>query len=84
MIMGQINQSSSKTIETSKKSINKKFDSLKINKEFLPIRINKGNLETIFSKDNDFNKALAIVIGTKPDFYKQAPLLVESVKAGLP
>ena len=82
--MGHRKQSSSKVIESNQKNISRKFDSLKVDKEFLPIKINSGNLETIFSKDNDFNKALAIVIGTKPDFYKQAPLLIESIKEGLP
>jgi UDP-N-acetylglucosamine 2-epimerase len=77
-------QSSSKSIRDGHKNILSKFDNLKIDKEFLPIRINKTNLEAIFSKDNDFNKALAIVIGTKPDFYKQAPLLIESIKERLP
>jgi UDP-N-acetylglucosamine 2-epimerase len=82
--MGYDNQSSSKSIRDGHKNILSKFDNLKIDKEFLPIRINKTNLEAIFSKDNDFNKALAIVIGTKPDFYKQAPLLIESIKERLP
>jgi UDP-N-acetylglucosamine 2-epimerase (non-hydrolysing) len=82
--MGHDDQSSSKIIGVNQKNINRKFDTLQIDKEFLPIRINNDNLETIFSKDNDFNKALAIVIGTKPDFYKQAPLLIESIKEGLP
>jgi len=77
-------QSHNKIIGANQKNINRNFDSLKVDKEFLPIRINNVNLETIFSKDNDFNKALAIVIGTKPDFYKQAPLLIESIKEGLP
>ena len=82
--MGYDKQSSSKSIRDGHKNILSKFDNLKIDKEFLPIRINKTNLEAIFSKDNDFNKALAIVIGTKPDFYKQAPLLIESIKERLP
>jgi UDP-N-acetylglucosamine 2-epimerase (non-hydrolysing) len=82
--MGYDKQSSSKSIRDGHKNILSKFDNLKIDKEFLPIRINKTNLEAIFSKDNDFNKALAIVIGTKPDFYKQAPLLIESIREGLP
>ena len=82
--MGYDKQSSSKSIRTSNKNIFSKFDKLKIDKEFLPIRINNTNLEAIFSKDNDFDKALAIVIGTKPDFYKQAPLLIESIKERLP
>ncbi len=82
--MGYDKQSSSKSIRDGHKNILSKFDNLKIDKEFLPIRINKTNLEAIFSNDNDFNKALAIVIGTKPDFYKQAPLLIESIKEKLP
>jgi len=82
--MGYDKQYSSKAIRTDQKNFDRKFDTLKIDKEFLPIRINNTNLDTIFSKGNDFNKALAIVIGTKPDFYKQAPLLIESIKEGLP
>ena len=82
--MGYDKQSSSKNIRTSNKNILSKFEKLNIDKEFLPIRINNTNLEAIFSKDNDFDKALAIVIGTKPDFYKQAPLLIESIREGLP
>ncbi len=82
--MGQGKQSSSKINRSKQKNINRKFDTLKIDKKFLPIKINNPNLETIFGKDNEFNKALAIVIGTKPDFYKQAPLLIESIKEGLP
>ena len=82
--MGNDKQLSSKIIGANQKKINRKFDTLTIDKKFLPIRINNLNLETIFSKDNGFNKALAIVIGTKPDFYKQAPLLIESIKEGLP
>ena len=74
--MGSAKKSSSKIIGANQKNINRKFDTLTIDKRFLPIRINNLNLETIFSKDNGFNKALAIVIGTKPDFYKQAPLLI--------
>jgi UDP-N-acetylglucosamine 2-epimerase len=81
--MGDDKLSSDKIIANSQKNF-KKFDTLEVEKEFLPIRINNTNLETIFSKANDFNKALAIVIGTKPDFYKQAPLLIESIKENLP
>ena len=82
--MGNDKQSSSKIVGANQKNIKRKFDTLTIDKEFLPIRINNVNLESIFSNGNDFNKALAIVIGTKPDFYKQAPLLIESIKEGLP
>ena len=55
--MGHRKQSSSKVIESNQKNISRKFDSLKVDKEFLPIKINCGNLGTIFSKHNDFNKA---------------------------
>lgn len=56
---------------------------IKIKKLFLPIAINKSNLSDVFS-NRDFKKVLAIVIGTKPDFYKQAPLLLEAKRERLP
>jgi hypothetical protein len=77
------NRSSGKIHVPIQDKINNKVDTLDIDKKFLPIRINNTNIESIFSKDNEFNKALAVVIGTKPDFYKQAQLLIESIKAGL-
>ena len=55
-----------------------------VDKKFLPILINTKNLDSLFSKNSMYDKALAIVIGTKPDFYKQAPLLIESIRQGLP
>ncbi len=51
---------------------------------FLPITINKNNLTNVFSQNKDSKKILAIVIGTKPDFYKQAPLLLEARRQNLP
>ena len=67
---------------------NKKDDSdkikIKINNMFLPITIRQSNLSTAFSFNKNFNKVLAIVIGTKPDFYKQAPLLLEAKREKLP
>jgi UDP-N-acetylglucosamine 2-epimerase len=59
-------------------------EKIEVDNKFLPILINKKNLEKLFSKNSEFDKALAIVIGTKPDFYKQAPLLLESIKENLP
>ncbi|MGN6624513.1 MAG: hypothetical protein ACTHKK_10260, partial [Candidatus Nitrosocosmicus sp.] len=56
---------------------------IQIEKLFLPITINKSNISTVFSS-TDFKKVLAIVIGTKPDFYKQAPLLLEAKREKLP
>ena len=51
---------------------------------FLPITVRQCNLSTVFSLNKNFNKVLAIVIGTKPDFYKQAPLLLEAKREKLP
>jgi len=67
---------------------NKKDDNdkikIKINNMFLPITVRQSNLSTVFSLNKDLNKVLAIVIGTKPDFYKQAPLLLEAKREKLP
>jgi UDP-N-acetylglucosamine 2-epimerase len=61
-----------------------KPEKIDVDKKFLPILVNRNNLDSLFSKNSIYNKALAIVIGTKPDFYKQAPLLIESIRQGLP
>jgi UDP-N-acetylglucosamine 2-epimerase (non-hydrolysing) len=71
-----------KNIETDSKVFNP--EKIHMEKKLLPILIHKKNLDSLFSKNSDFGKALAIVIGTKPDFYKQAPLLLESRRQGLP
>ena len=65
------------------KNTENKID-IKINNEFLPITINKDNLSFAISQKDKIKKFLAIVIGTKPDFYKQAPLLLEAQRQGLP
>lgn len=59
-------------------------EKINVGEKLLPILINKKNLNSLFSKKSDLDKAMAIVIGTKPDFYKQAPLLMESKRQGLP
>lgn len=61
-------------------------EKITLNNNFLPIFINKKNLVNYFydKKYDVVNKVLAIVIGTKPDFYKQAPLIMEAKKQGLP
>lgn len=59
-------------------------EKINVDNKFLPILINKKNLDSLFSRNSAYDKALAIVIGTKPDFYKQAPLLIEAIKQGLP
>ena len=50
----------------------------------LPVKVSE-NLQSVFAmarKDN--SPVLAIVTGTKPDFYKQAPLVIEAAKENLP
>ncbi|MER5174991.1 MAG: UDP-N-acetylglucosamine 2-epimerase [Candidatus Nitrosocosmicus sp.] len=66
-----------------KKDIDDKIE-IKIKNLFLPITISKNNLSAVFSQNTDFKKVLAVVIGTKPDFYKQAPLLLEAKRENLP
>ena len=51
---------------------------------FLPYLVHNRNLDELLTKDHNFDKVLGIVIGTKPDFYKQAPILIESIRQGLP
>ncbi len=55
-----------------------------VSKEPLPLRVS-NNLHSVFTKASQ-NKSpvLAIVTGTKPDFYKQAPLVLEAAKENLP
>jgi UDP-N-acetylglucosamine 2-epimerase len=50
----------------------------------LPIRVS-DNVHSVFAKARkDKSPVLAIVTGTKPDFYKQAPLVLEAVRENLP
>jgi len=72
-----INYKIQNDIANNKKKIN-------IKKLFLPITIYQNNLSSAFYDTKDIKKVLAIVIGTKPDFYKQAPLLLEAKKEKLP
>ena len=53
-------------------------------RSMLPVKVSE-NLQSVFAmarKDN--SPVLAIVTGTKPDFYKQAPLVIEAAKENLP
>ena len=53
-------------------------------RSMLPVKASE-NLQSVFAmarKDN--SPVLAIVTGTKPDFYKQAPLVIEAAKENLP
>ena len=58
---------------------------IEISQRLLPIRISYDNLKSAFDKaEKETSPVLSIVTGTKPDFYKQAPLALEAQKAGLP
>jgi UDP-N-acetylglucosamine 2-epimerase len=55
-----------------------------VSRSLLPIKISE-NLQSVFAKARkDGTPVLAIVTGTKPDFYKQAPLVIEAAKEDLP
>ena len=55
-----------------------------VSRSMLPVKASE-NLQSVFAmarKDN--SPVLVIVTGTKPDFYKQAPLVIEAAKENLP
>jgi UDP-N-acetylglucosamine 2-epimerase len=63
---------------------NSGFKEIDVSTNPLPIRVS-DNLDSVFAKARrDKSPILAIVTGTKPDFYKQAPLVLEAVKENLP
>ncbi len=56
-----------------------------VSRSLLPVKVSDDNLQSVFSKARkDGTPVLAIVTGTKPDFYKQAPLVIEAAKENLP
>ncbi len=58
---------------------------IEISQRLLPIKISYNNLQSTFDKaEKESSPVLSIVTGTKPDFYKQAPLALEAERAGLP
>ena len=55
-----------------------------VSRSLLPVKVS-DNLQQVFAKARkDSTPVLAIVTGTKPDFYKQAPLVIEAAKEDLP
>lgn len=57
---------------------------IKVSKRMLPIRV-AGNLQSVFSQaEAAASPVLAVVTGTKPDFYKQAPLVAEAARQKVP
>ncbi len=56
-----------------------------VSRDILPIKVHAELLSKTFDTAKKRNiPILSIVIGTKPDFYKQAPLVVEAMKEKLP
>jgi UDP-N-acetylglucosamine 2-epimerase (non-hydrolysing) len=59
-------------------------EEIPVSRELLPIKIS-GSLGTVFEQARAASSPiLAVVTGTKPDFYKQAPLMIEAAKERLP
>ena len=55
-----------------------------VSRSLLPIKVSE-NLQSVFAKARkNSSPVLAIVTGTKPDFYKQAPLVIEAARENLP
>lgn len=64
-----------------------KYSSNKITTNYLPILFDEKLIYDTFKSAQSIESAypvLAIVTGTKPDFYKQAPLITEAVKENVP
>ena len=60
------------------------FREIDVSTNPLPIKVS-DNVHSVFAKARrDKSPVLAIVTGTKPDFYKQAPLVLEAVRENLP
>jgi UDP-N-acetylglucosamine 2-epimerase len=54
-------------------------------RKIMPVKLFPSILENVFNYSSINNSPiLSVVIGTKPDFYKQAPLIIEASKAHLP
>ncbi len=61
------------------------IEKIEISKQILPMNVNTALLSDIFHMAKQENSPiLSVVIGTKPDFYKQAPLVVEAKREKLP
>lgn len=56
-----------------------------VNRNFLPIEIFNNVLDDAYELAKERGKpVIGVVTGTKPDFYKQAPLVLECIKRGYP
>lgn len=65
----------------------RKHNRIDILTDYLPILVNQEIIERTFEAAQALKSnypVLAVVTGTKPDFYKQAPLIEEALNEGLP
>lgn len=64
-----------------------KYEYRNVSTNYLPIAINHDSIEMALNGARERGSnypVLAIVTGTKPDFYKQAPLVMEAMKRSIP
>ena len=64
-----------------------KYTPIEVPAKYLPILFNQTLVDETFRSAQSIDSkypVLAVVTGTKPDFYKQAPLIAEAVKEKLP
>ncbi len=64
-----------------------KYEYRNVSTNYLPIAINNDSIEMALNGARERGSnypVLAIVTGTKPDFYKQAPLVMEAMKRSIP
>src|SRR5215210_1097501 len=63
----------------------KRTELIDVSNRVLPISVDNAVISGTFKKAREKDsKVLVVVIGTKPDFYKQAPLVREAVVRDLP
>ena len=65
----------------------RKHNRIDILTDYLPILVNQEIIERTFEAAQALKSnypVLAVVTGTKPDFYKQAPLIEEALNEDLP
>ena len=62
-----------------------KVSEIHFDRKVMPVTLFPSVLENVFNlSSNNNSPILSIVIGTKPDFYKQAPLILEASKSHIP
>ena len=67
--------------------MNDNYDYRDVSTNYLPLAINKDSIKRalgVAGESGPNYPILAIVTGTKPDFYKQAPLVIEATKRRIP